>query len=303
MHTRLRRHTLQRGFTLIEILTVLAIIGILTAILVPAVSKAVQRSRVTAAAAEIRSLKTIVAEAANRLNGFLPITEGFRRNPGHLMNTSSMRVFPNYDIDPLPPLNPAQTAQFNANNLQRGINYSKLLRLDHLLTTLTPPLMDGPWVTRFGGAAVPGRMIQPPIRFDARNIVFRSTAAALTIYTVDGANSADDSSLYSRIETAVIVAANVFDITNPLADVNTAGGICFDLDGNGVANQLGRQCAYIIYKSLPVTQAYNLAKELNSAGLMTDTAPGGTASQTRGTVIYGPPVGGVVDVYVHLLTL
>ena len=302
MHTRLSRRALNQGFTLIEILTVLAIIGILTAILIPAVSKARERTRLTATVAEIRSLKTIVAEAANRLKGSLPITEGVRRNPG-VLNTSNMQVYSILSDDPTPPYSVEQYNSVTSNNLNRGITYSKLVRLDHVLTTLTSPVMDSPWSTQFGGGASLQRMVQPPFRFNQRHLLFESTAQGLTLYTLDGNNSADDSSRYSRLESATMVASTVFNIRDPLADVNTAGGICFDLDGDGAAGQVGMQCAYVIYKRVPVTQAFKLALELNAAGRMTDRAPGGIEPQTMGSVIYGTPVGGVVDVYVHLLTL
>lgn len=320
MHTRLRRRTLQRGFTLIEILTVLAIIGILTAILVPAVSKAMQRSRLTSVVAEIRSLKTLVAEATNRLNGSLPITEGQIGSPGGYLNTAT--IWFDADGRPNPPGPPYTQANWDLLvelDRIRGKKYGRLVRLDHVLTSLSPPLMDSPWSTRFGGVATPSRMVQPPIKYNERNRVFERTdlISPRTIYNFDGANEPDDSSAYSRIESAKIVRTGPIDrgvydmafditaaITNPnRANVNEVGGIGFDLDGNAAADQLGRQCVYVIYKSVPVVQAFSLAREFNAAGLMDDTAPGGNASQTRGSVIYGPPVGGAVDVYVHLVTL
>ena len=302
MHSRLRRLTLQRGFTLIEILTVLAIIGILTAILVPAVSNALQRSRLTAAVAEIRTINTVVAEAVNRLNGYLPITEGHRTLTWYLM-FGNLQVETDAALDVTTSLTAAQNTELLATYQARGITYSKLITLDHLLTGLNPPLLDGPWRTRFGGAGSRARLVQPPITFNEQYRRFSSAAPVRTVYNLTGANSSDDASPYSRIETTVIVANTVFNISNPaLADVNTVGGINFDIDGDGLADEQNRMCAYIIYKKVPATEAYALAREFNPTNLMTDNAPGGIAPQTKGKIMYGLPVGGLVDAYVHLMT-
>ena len=156
MHTRLRRRPLQRGFTLIEILTVLAIIGILTAILIPAVSKAQERTRLTATLAEIRSLKVIVSEAATRLGGTLPLTEGFQFSPAAIQ---TIKFFPASHTE-LPPLD------IIPHNRQVGQNASRLLTLDLVLTSLQPSLMDGRWTTKFGGGRPLTPFIQPELFYN-----------------------------------------------------------------------------------------------------------------------------------------
>lgn len=50
----------EKGFTLVELMVVVVIIGILTAIAVPAMGKQVEKAKVTRAVAEIKAMKTAV---------------------------------------------------------------------------------------------------------------------------------------------------------------------------------------------------------------------------------------------------
>lgn len=59
-------HSVQKGFTLIELMIVIAIIGILAAIAVPQYQDYIARSQVSSAQGELASLKTAVEDAILR---------------------------------------------------------------------------------------------------------------------------------------------------------------------------------------------------------------------------------------------
>ncbi len=70
MHCRTNRHFARRGFTLVELLTVIAIIGILVGLLIPAVG-AIRRSvRLSAFAMEVKAIDNAVEQFKNKYGDY-----------------------------------------------------------------------------------------------------------------------------------------------------------------------------------------------------------------------------------------
>ncbi|MBW2123476.1 MAG: prepilin-type N-terminal cleavage/methylation domain-containing protein, partial [Deltaproteobacteria bacterium] len=71
---RIKGLWIQRGFTLIEIMVVVVILGILAAIIIPKISGRPEQARRTKAIMDIKSIETALA-LFQMDNGFYPSTE------------------------------------------------------------------------------------------------------------------------------------------------------------------------------------------------------------------------------------
>ncbi len=77
-----RRHR-RAGFTLIEILMVVVIIGILAALAAPRLSGRIQQTRITAAASDVERLGTALKLYELDVGEFPPTLQGLLSNPGN----------------------------------------------------------------------------------------------------------------------------------------------------------------------------------------------------------------------------
>ena len=271
MKTKSIKNQANQGFTLIEILTVLAIIGILTAILIPAVSKAQSRARVTSAVAEINSARTAAVEGAARNGGTLPITEGATAAVGYAATNFTTSG--------------DQTRTGDLANFNNGA------RLDNALLSMEPPVLDGLFSSKFA----PGATVTWPAT--AGRLTWNSPSGTWSVSSPTGvlnwgaANNAVSQANATRMECSVVNTAWV-QANGPVTGIN------FLLDG--VTNLPAGRVAYIVYPGVPVNDARTLATDLNGSALMIDTNPAAPVAQTAGRVIYNAPVGGVTTVYVFL---
>ncbi|MFA6959708.1 MAG: type II secretion system protein [Opitutaceae bacterium] len=90
------------GFTLTELLTVLAIVGILAAILIPVVSRARDRARTTQCAANLRQLYQATALYATDHRSIYPVSYGTHNPDGTKVTSTAwwMELFPAYCPSP-----------------------------------------------------------------------------------------------------------------------------------------------------------------------------------------------------------
>jgi len=260
----LNRDPEARGFSLIEMLIVVAIIGVLAAILVPALNRALSAAHVNRTIADLKQLKGFTADAANQLGGTLPPTKGY----------SSLFGVVNAVTNP----NLSGSAPSDFNNA---------LRLDEVLMSVPNPKLE-----RYFTPACGSQVFSPTGGSAA--IDPRYNVATGTFYNLPDMRigTGYGYAVVSRLECAAVDAAQV------PGTVDANGGTTFRTDG--VNSLSAGRVAYAVIKAVPGSEAAQIAIAINTPAFMDDTSGSAGTGQSRGEVAYSAAVGGVTDVYIYL---
>ena len=264
-HHRPGRHRRRAGFTLIEILAVLAIIAAIIAIGVPAIAKVLQNGRVRNVEGTASVVKSALTEYLSKPGspGTLPVTEG----------TSA-----------------ALTAEYTGVGSPTAAAIAAAATLDNVL--LAEGVLERPIGVRMGtqNAVITGTA--NGFAWVPASESFTGTAAPTMTYAT-----------LSRVECSVSDGVN-----NPGVTGQTMGSAAcaFNLAGNGTLIASGSRVAYLIVKSVPDADAFQLALDVDGTGLVQNTATAPAAQdQSQGVVTYAKDAanGGFVDVYYYLTNI
>jgi len=263
-HVRPGRHANACGFTLIEILAVVAIIGILSALLLPALSKALSASHVSRTLSDLQHLKGFVADAANQLGGTLPLTKGYASVAAIVSATAN------------PNLSSSAPADFN-----------NALRLDSVLLSMPSAKLD-----RYFAPACGSQILSPA--GGGTTVDPRFNPATSLFYNLPDTKIAAGYgyAAVSRLECAAV------DGTQSPGTVDASGGTNFKLDG--VNSLPAGRVAYAVIKSVTGSEAYQIASSIDTPAFMDDTSGSAAVAQGRGQAAYAAASAGVTDVYVYL---
>ena len=255
---------IRRAFSLIEILVVVAIIGVLAAILLPALTHALSAAHINRTIADLKQLKGFVADASNQLGGTLPLTKGYASLTG-LVN---------------PAVNPNLASS-------TPLDFDDALRLDEVLMSVPNPKLERYFTPACGlqvFAPSGGSAVVDP----------RYNPATATFYNAPDARigSGYGYAGVSRLECAAV------DIAQAPGTVDANGGTNFRIDG--VNNLAAGRVAYAVIKAVPGPEAAQIAASIDTPAFIDDSSAAAGLPQIRGDVAYAAAVAGVTDVYVYL---
>ncbi len=249
-----------RGFTLIEILVVVAIIGVLAAILLPAMNRALSSSHVTRTVSDLKQLKGFVVDGASQLGGTLPLTKGI----ASLASVVSLGTSPN--------LSTSAPADF-----------SNGLRLEDVLLSVPSPKLD-----RYFAPACGSQVFLPT---GGTSVVDPRYSSATGYYYNQPDIKIPSGYSYNAVSRLDCIATSA-------ALPSVAAGANFYLDG--INSLPTGRVAFAIIKAVPAAEAYQIALALDTAAFMDDTTGSAGVAQNRGQVAYAAAANGVTDVYVYL---
>ena len=252
-----------RGFSLIEILVVVVIIGVMAAILLPALHRALSTAHVNRTIADLRQLKGFTADAADQLGGTLPLTKGYSSLSG-IVGLGNPNLLSSAPAD-----------------------FDNALRLDEVLMSVPNPKLERYFTPACGSQSFlpSGGLAVVDPRYNAAAGVFYNLPDARVGAGYGYAN-------VSRLECAVV------DVAQVPGSVDSNGGTNFKTDG--VNSLPAGRVAYAVIKGVPGVEAAEIAQAIDSPAFMDDLTASAGMSQGRGEVAYLAAIGGVTDVYVYL---